>query len=800
MPVGGADSANEPAAPVGFAELLHEPVEPTPQESAEQGDDATTPLAEVPRGFVWNLTSRQSAEHDDATQEATAPQAATAEDATPPVRRTNFLEPHRAPAPPVPVPSTESTAAPETLTEAPPAPTSPEPPGETSAAAAASAASASPAPTAPAAPTQGFEPPSFVAALSMPRPPEWGDAPASPAEPAAPSDSVSPTNESQGDAPSSIQEIKPPTNETAPLQGHGLAALLGGHQEEPPASRPLLGDTTGIIPLLPTYTPPPATPAATADEVAASAPVAAAPDAAGAGAGAVGPPPLIEPAAPERIRPPDTAPFGGAAQTEAILGAPPSPATSPFDAEALAVASAERPTAAIPVDGTSTSMTPVPEPLRERETPQLADEHPAAEAAPADDEQEAGEESDGISALFGDFALDGDAAADADDRADDLANGGDTRTVDTTQHSAQGEAASTDVAAPIDGAAPADPTAAAHGGAFGIDAILFPELVDDPRATPEAGAAVADAAFLEPTAAMEGPQRVAGSDSDLETGAFDPTATPTVAFDAAAAAREPLTPTVSTPTTAASTAAASTVPSPTAAGQPAADFAASAQPAPPTLSPGAIPPKPPEPPSGPRDPRFNRRVYLIAGLLAVLLVLVGLFALGTRIPSLFGASAPSQPASASRTPSATPTPTPTPTPTVIPKPAAAVGPGEHAWDTLGGGECIQPYTSPWAETFTVVDCAADHSAQMVYTNLLSADPAAPYPGADALAQQINALCTAGGVIDLNAAATYPDLQVQGTFPATEEQWKSGQRSYYCFASRSSGQPLSTSVQGQGPTT
>jgi len=69
---------------------------------------------------------------------------------------------------------------------------------------------------------------------------------------------------------------------------------------------------------------------------------------------------------------------------------------------------------------------------------------------------------------------------------------------------------------------------------------------------------------------------------------------------------------------------------------------------------------------------------------------------------------------------------------------------------------------------------------------------------DALAQQINLLCTASGVIDLNAAGAYPDLQLQGTYPATEEQWKSGQRSYYCFANRSGGEPLTSSVAGPGP--
>jgi hypothetical protein len=165
---------------------------------------------------------------------------------------------------------------------------------------------------------------------------------------------------------------------------------------------------------------------------------------------------------------------------------------------------------------------------------------------------------------------------------------------------------------------------------------------------------------------------------------------------------------------------------------------------------------------------------------------------------LFGGAGPALLSGASASPSATPTPTPTPTPTVQPKPAGPQPAGTHPWNTLGGGECIEPFTTPWAETFTVVDCAAPHSAQMVYTNLFSADPAAPYPGADALAQQINLLCTKPGVIDLAAAGAYPDLQLQGTYPATDKQWKDGQRSYYCFASRASGQPLTSSVAGPGP--
>jgi hypothetical protein len=197
------------------------------------------------------------------------------------------------------------------------------------------------------------------------------------------------------------------------------------------------------------------------------------------------------------------------------------------------------------------------------------------------------------------------------------------------------------------------------------------------------------------------------------------------------------------------------------------------------------------PPTG-KGPNTRTLVWLAAGLVAAL-ALIGLFALGTRLPALSAAPV----ATPSPTPSATPTPTPTPT--VTPKPAAALPAGVHPWNALGGGECLQPYTNPWAETFTVVDCATPHAAQLVYTNLLSADIAAPYPGADALASQINLLCTKPGIIDLGAAGQYPDIQLQGSYPATAKQWAAGQRSYFCFANRSSGQPLAASVAGPGPT-
>ena len=124
--------------------------------------------------------------------------------------------------------------------------------------------------------------------------------------------------------------------------------------------------------------------------------------------------------------------------------------------------------------------------------------------------------------------------------------------------------------------------------------------------------------------------------------------------------------------------------------------------------------------------------------------------------------------------------------------------GVHAWDALFGGECLEPFAGPWQEEFTVVDCAAPHAAQLVYRGVLPGDAAEPFPGEAELASQMNLLCTATGVINLAAVAGMEDLQVQASFPVTEEQWAEGERNYDCFANRAGGEPLTASIAGPGP--
>lgn len=187
-------------------------------------------------------------------------------------------------------------------------------------------------------------------------------------------------------------------------------------------------------------------------------------------------------------------------------------------------------------------------------------------------------------------------------------------------------------------------------------------------------------------------------------------------------------------------------------------------------------------------------IWTAVGLL-VLIVLVGLFFLGQR---LVASPVPIAAPTASAWPTPTPTPTPSPSPDRLTEITAAQPAGVHEWNTLFGGECLEPYVSPWEEDFTVVDCTASHTAQLVYRGSFGGDVTTEFPGEAALAAQINLLCTAPGILDLNAAGAYSNLQVHGSYPITGEQWIVGPRTYYCFVSRASTEPLTASIMGAGP--
>lgn len=194
-----------------------------------------------------------------------------------------------------------------------------------------------------------------------------------------------------------------------------------------------------------------------------------------------------------------------------------------------------------------------------------------------------------------------------------------------------------------------------------------------------------------------------------------------------------------------------------------------------------------EPERRPARAALTARLLLIAAIAVAGGVIVALFLVGMRVGAAgSGAPVPS--------PVAPSSPEPTPTPTTVPgsAPPGPVAAGVHAWDDLGGGECLSGYTSPWAEEFTVVDCAASPSAQLVTTGVFAEPATAAFPGEAELHSRLNLLCTAPAVLD-DAASGITDLVWQGSYPVDAAEWAAGDRRYYCFFSRSTGEPLPGSV-------
>jgi hypothetical protein len=201
---------------------------------------------------------------------------------------------------------------------------------------------------------------------------------------------------------------------------------------------------------------------------------------------------------------------------------------------------------------------------------------------------------------------------------------------------------------------------------------------------------------------------------------------------------------------------------------------------------------------------LNRWLLIAAAVLLAILIAVALFTLGRSV----AAGRDQAPVAATHTTTPSPTPsaataTPTPTATDDDETVAGTGPlppgQSYRWDQLRGGECVDPFTSAWAQHFDVVDCNAQHAAQLVYQAPFTTDPSAVFPGEQAIASQINTLCGKPGVVDLQAASAYNDVQLVAAYPVNAQQWNTGQRDYYCFATRASGQPLTSSIAGPGPT-
>jgi hypothetical protein len=192
----------------------------------------------------------------------------------------------------------------------------------------------------------------------------------------------------------------------------------------------------------------------------------------------------------------------------------------------------------------------------------------------------------------------------------------------------------------------------------------------------------------------------------------------------------------------------------------------------------------------------ERRLLLFIGIVAVFVVVLAilLFLVGRALasPGAAPAAVPSQAVTKSASPTPTPSAprTPTPTPTA-PTAAGPAAPGTHQWTDLTGGECLSSFTNAWQQTYQVVDCGTGHPAQMVAKGTVTDTT---YPGATALAAQVAPLCQSNTVIDFSKAASYTDIQVSASYPATQSQWDAGDHSYYCFVSRSSGQAITGSLR------
>jgi len=175
--------------------------------------------------------------------------------------------------------------------------------------------------------------------------------------------------------------------------------------------------------------------------------------------------------------------------------------------------------------------------------------------------------------------------------------------------------------------------------------------------------------------------------------------------------------------------------------------------------------------------KFRRRLLLTVGGILIAFVMSGAWVVGGILA----------------TPAATPEPTETAAPAL---PTATQPPGDYAFGELFGGECLNPFVDPWAETFTVVDCATPHAAQLVYAGDLAVDGTYPsYPGDSRIGKAALAACSREGVLDLSAAKKITDLQISVAYPVSSVAWDSGDTRYYCFASRTSVTPLETSIAG-----
>lgn len=120
-------------------------------------------------------------------------------------------------------------------------------------------------------------------------------------------------------------------------------------------------------------------------------------------------------------------------------------------------------------------------------------------------------------------------------------------------------------------------------------------------------------------------------------------------------------------------------------------------------------------------------------------------------------------------------------------------PGEWLWNELRGGECVQGFDSPFAESFTVVPCSSGHQAELAKVHVVSRDETAEFPGEEALLSQAKQVCDVEGSLNRVEIQNYSDLVVQYSYPVDATRWSESDRYIYCFVTRQSGGTLTSSL-------
>ncbi|MGO2111378.1 MAG: septum formation family protein [Pseudoclavibacter sp.] len=134
---------------------------------------------------------------------------------------------------------------------------------------------------------------------------------------------------------------------------------------------------------------------------------------------------------------------------------------------------------------------------------------------------------------------------------------------------------------------------------------------------------------------------------------------------------------------------------------------------------------------------------------------------------------------------------PEPAPMTVATPTDGPGAsGTVAAGQLTVGQCYAAYTSAWQDEFALADCTSPHAAELFAivsaTEFAAVDE---YPGEAALRAESMRACQAPTSLNTSVAREIDDLRIEAMYAMTQSDWDAGVRSYWCFASRESGEPL-----------